>query len=132
MGTWTIYIYLLLPFPLFALLLDTLPFPLFLKRFNNNLVEKLMFTPFVGQLNLYQIATALSLLMFIMTAYETRSEKKSVNNTHWRNERNFWIATFSLTLWLVLHRVQWLSRSYYQTQAADATRKEAEREEKKE
>ena len=72
---------------------------------------------------MYQFATALSVVLFLVSSYETASSISKANEysgeffkeqkitcQRWRNERNFWISFMSLVLWLILFRVHWMTK----------------------
>lgn len=82
---------------------------------------------------MYQICVTLSALLFTMTAYETvragtkLDESKNIlmdlkedrlRCQKWRAERNFWISLMSLVLWLVLYRVDKMTKELVSLHAA--------------
>lgn len=129
MAGWTYLVYLLFPVPLFCLLLLCLPLPgsmgKTIRKTILSLVDKILFTPLVSGFNLYQICIVLSSALFLMSSYETARAATRLDESRnilmdlkedrmrcqkWRSERNFWITLMSLVLWLVLYRVNAMSK----------------------
>jgi hypothetical protein len=134
MGVWAIIVNCLFPVPLVALLLLCLPLPgkiaSPIRNFVNQLLNKVLFSRILGGFSLYQISTLLSSMLFVEASWATvrAAHKVDQAETHlaeehlrcnkWRAERNFWIAMFSLVLWLILYRVHKLSKDYEALKAA--------------
>lgn len=128
MGAWAILVNILFPLPLVALLLLCLPLPNAIatpvRTTVNGLLNKILFTPLISGFNLYQLCSILSIFLFLESTYSTVKESNRVEAAEsmvakdrfrcwkWRAERNFWIAFFSLVLWLILFRVHALSKKY--------------------
>ena len=128
MGVWAVLVNVLFPLPLLALLLLCLPLPNVIAspvhNAVNGLLNRILFTPLFSGFNLYKLCTLLSILLFLESTYSTVKATNRVDITHepltkdrlrcwkWREERNFWIAFFSLVLWLILYRVHALSKKY--------------------
>ena len=129
MAAWTIAIYILFPVPLISLLLLCLPLPgkigKMVRKTILKLLDKLLFTGIFGGFNLYQICITISSILFLISSYDTaRAATKLDESRHilmdlkedrlrcqkWRSERNFWISLMSLVLWLVLYRVDKMSK----------------------
>lgn len=126
MGGWTVIVGFLFPIPLVALLLLSVPLPSFLaspvRKGVNWVVSKVLFAKLFGSLGLFHIAVLLSTFLFVDASIESfKANSDRIKNfedggslsfdeklkcTIFRNERNFWIAAFSLSLWIVLYRVQ--------------------------
>jgi hypothetical protein len=121
MQMWGYFVYALLPFPLFYLLLISLPLPGVISRPINSTATKvakwLVNGKFIGGFSPYQVAVVISSLLFAESAFSTASaaqryedSRNSINEDKyrglkWRSERNFWIAFMSLALWIVFNRV---------------------------
>lgn len=119
-GNWTIAVYILLPVPLVALVLLSLPLP---QKWNSTirkylvpLLETCLFSKIYKDLNLYQMATIVSFVLLLLTSFESfkASQKRDVIRDlreerllcqKWRSERNFWISFLSFVLWLILQRM---------------------------
>ncbi len=128
MGVWAIIVNCLFPVPLVALLLLCLPLPgkvaSPVRNFVNSVLNKVLFSRILGGFSLYQLSTLLSSILFLEASWATVRSAHKVDQaeTHlaeehlrcnkWRSERNFWIAMFSLVLWLILYRVHQLSKDY--------------------
>lgn len=137
-GYWAIAVNVLFPVPLICLLLLCLPLPkgynTVIRKYVLALVDKVLFTQFAGGINLYRLCTVLSALLFLGTSWETVRAAEKLNRTRsmldvqfkeekqlcykWRAERNFWIAMFSLVLWLILYRVRNLTHEIYVARTA--------------
>mmetsp|Transcript_12444 Transcript_12444/g.17081 ORF Transcript_12444/g.17081 Transcript_12444/m.17081 type:complete len:134 (+) Transcript_12444:61-462(+) len=128
MGAWAIVVNILFPIPLVFLMILCMPLPTFIRKWASSFMDKFLFVK-IGSISIYQIATGLSILLFLLSCYETsnsfakESEKFSFALTdktvcmRWRNERNFWISFMSLVLWLILYRVHWMSKMLTTLQA---------------
>jgi hypothetical protein len=124
MGVWSVLVNCLFPVPLLALLLLCLPLPAKIaapvRHAVNKALDVVLFTKIFGSFSLYQISTILSIFLFAESTYSTihataRSEQSEIfhdkmRGLKWRAERNFWIALFSLTLWIILFRVHRMSK----------------------
>ena len=124
MQTWAFAVNLLFPVPLLFLLVLCVPLPLgissFLRQVSIKILDVVLLNKFIGGFCLYHIAILASLVLFILTCIETgniqgkldavsdRTEsyvkEEKLKCLKWRGERNFWIALFSLVLWLILYR----------------------------
>jgi len=126
---WSIIVYILFPIPLFSLLLLCLPFPgsigKKLRKGILTVLEKVLFSRVLGGFSLYQLCLVLSALLFLMSCYETARAGTKLEEARgvmldmkedrlrcqkWRSERNFWLTMMSSVLWLVLYRVQHMSK----------------------
>jgi hypothetical protein len=125
MAGWTVIVGFLFPIPLVALLLLSLPLPGFIaspvRKFVNWILQKILFAGVIGKLSLFHIALLLSAFLFVDASWETyKADSQRIRNFEhggntamderlkcslFRFERNFWIALFSLTLWIILYRV---------------------------
>lgn len=140
MGGWNIAVNFLFPVPLVFLVLLSLPLPKawssYIRKFVIGLVDKVLFFPLFGTLNLYVISTAVSSLLFLLTCWDvvriaekydlskeitnfkiSASAEKLICNK-WRSERNFWISLFSLVLWLIMYRMRGLIKELEGVKAA--------------
>jgi hypothetical protein len=129
MAGWTVLVYILFPVPLICLLLLCLPLPgkvgKYIRKTILALVDKVLFTPLIAGFNMYQICVLISAILFMATCYETVRAATKLDESRnilmdlkedrlrcqkWRAERNFWISMMSLVLWLVLYRVDKMSK----------------------
>lgn len=135
MGGWTFVVNFLFPIPLISLLILCLPLPDFIatpiRKLVNFVLSKILFAPLINGLNLYQLSTLLSLVLFLDATWSTMKTQEKMQIvtrnlgqtdnllcTKWRNERNFWIAFLSLVLWLILYRVHKLTKDLERYKAA--------------
>ena len=141
MGAWSIAVDFLFPIPLVFLVLLSLPLPRswssVIRKYVIALVDKVLFYPLFGTLNLYMIATLLSSILFLLTCWDVirLSDKLDISKdvasyyklsptgekllcTKWRSERNFWISLFSLVLWLILYRIVRLTKELESVKSA--------------
>lgn len=121
-GGWLVAVYVLFPIPLILLTLLSIPMPSALQtRVRSGILkvtDSVLFFKLGGGVTVYTVLTAVSLLLFLLTSYETmryteklarslgEKEERSSRALKWRSERNFWISFFSLTLWLLLYRMR--------------------------
>lgn len=124
MGSWLYLVYFLYPIPLICLLLLCLPFAERFQRIQKIIISftsNILFKPILGKtLNIYQISTFISSILFLLCCYDTRKatlklesstnisnelKEERLRGHKWRSERNFWISFMSLVLWLLLYRV---------------------------
>lgn len=141
MGGWSIAVDFLFPVPLIFLVLLSLPLPRawssVIRKYVIGFIDKVLFFPLFGTLNLYAIATFLSSVLFLMTCYSVVKVTEKLDlakelGTHfklspsaeqlicskWRSERNFWISLFSLVLWLILYRIVRLTKELESVKSA--------------
>lgn len=121
-----ILVNILFPVPFFFLVLLSLPFPFKIGTKIRSIILKIMdvilFRPIAGGLSLYFLCVLLSIILLVISTADTLKtasrleESRDANwaNQHrcnkWRSERNFWISLFSTSLWLILYRVQMMSK----------------------
>jgi hypothetical protein len=125
MGGWAIVVNCLFPIPLISLLILCIPLPNVVgspvRRITNRILSNILFPPVVNGFNLYQIATTVSVALFVEASVSTLRSQAKLDHAvimrderlmcaKWRNERNFWIAFLSLVLWLILYRVYKLTK----------------------
>ena len=121
MSIWSTFVNILFPLPLVALVILSIPLPFYkhqIRKFVLRSLDSVIFFKITGNLTVYQLATGISGILFLISAADTfkgTKYEKSTENfltserlrcTRWRSERNFWIAFFSFTLWLILYRVR--------------------------
>lgn len=121
MGGWSVFVNILLPFPLAYVVLLSIPLPSsvasFLRKVMTRFVDFVLFRNVVGGLfAIYHLAVFVSIFLFLESSYEVSKTSERYIAAHntiaeekhlglkWRSERNWWIALFSLTMWIILHR----------------------------
>lgn len=121
MSSWAILVNILFPLPLLYLVVVSLPLPqsihVPIRQFSTKVLHRILFSKIAGPFSLYTIAVILSTFLFAEAALSTNRANDNyltAKNTlkediykglKWRAERNFWIASLSLVVWIVLYRV---------------------------
>lgn len=133
---WASFVYILFPFPFFALVLLSAPLPAFcrnpVRRFIHASLDNVLNIKIGGKISVIQLALFFSTMLTLFTAYEssvalkreksadTQSMTMTYRCSRWRVERNFWISLFSTTLWLILIKFKELSKELQQYREAEA------------
>lgn len=134
MSSWAVLVNILFPLPLVYLVIVSLPLPrrfhVPIRQFSTNVLHRVLFSKVAGPFSLYTIAVLLSTLLFAEAAFSTtrasdnfeaarNSIKEDIyRGLKWRAERNFWIASLSLVVWIILYRVSMLIKENEVVRAA--------------
>eukprot|EP01033_Poteriospumella_lacustris_P002312 gene2312-gene2539 len=121
MSSWIVAVYFLFPLPLLYLVIVSLPLPqsihVPIRQFSTKVLHKILFSKIAGPLSLYTIAVLVSTLLFVESALSATRANQSYDAARhglkediyrglkWRAERNFWISSLSLVVWIILFRV---------------------------
>lgn len=133
MGAWLIFVQVLLPIPFTILLVLSLPVPALIRKYILKFTDAVIFLKIWGQITVYQLLVAISTILFGLSLMDTVSSKNRESHAdnlqlrerekcvRWRNERNFWITSLSLVLWIILFRVRALVNEVTNLRRAVAT-----------
>lgn len=141
MGSWAFLVDVMFPIPFITLFLLSCPLPhdisIRVRKLLLKIVDSILFFKIGGAVSIYSLLTTISVITFGISVgemngvYRRQSQPTSAYSEErlrclkWRQERNFWISLFSLTLWIVLFRFYAITQELQSLQALeDAKKKE--------